>query len=167
MSSINLRYLYGAVADPQTTVGITVPKLLPITGTFVPFFALYQCLLAVRVSLHRIDSKTSLGDKAPEATGSKDSGELFVASRAHANFIENVPVAILIGAIVEMNGGNRRSLTAGFVALLLARIAHVELGLRGENNNGVGRKAGHLTTMSFIAGMSGYAAWLVRGYWGF
>jgi uncharacterized membrane protein YhhN len=64
-----------------------------------------------------------------------------------------------------MNGGNRKVLTAGFTALLLARIAHVELGLRQEKAMGVGRPIGHITTLGFIAGMGGYAAWLVRGYW--
>ena len=122
-------------------------------------------MLAIRVSLHRIDTKTSIGDK-PSASEKAESKDLLVASRAHANFTENVPLAILLGAIVEMNGGNRRALTAGFVALLLARIAHVEFGLRMEHANGKGRKIGHLTTLTFVTGMAGYAAWLVRGYWG-
>lgn len=76
-------------------------------------------------------------------------------------------MALLLGAIVEMNGGNRRALTGGFAALLVARLLHVELGLRGENAMGLGRVVGHMTTLGFITGMGGYAAWLVRGYWGF
>lgn len=70
-----------------------------------------------------------------------------------------------MGAIVEMNGGNRKVLTGGLAALLLARILHVELGLKAEGTMGNGRLAGHAITMAFITSMGGYAAWLVRGYW--
>ena len=82
------------------------------------------------------------------------------------NFAENVPLALLLGAVVEMNGGNRKALTAGFAALFIARILHVELGLKGEKALGVGRPIGHMTTVGFIFGMAGYAAYLVKGYWG-
>jgi uncharacterized membrane protein YecN with MAPEG domain len=121
------------------------------------------------VSQQRIDSKTFIGEKSTDASSdeSKNASPLLVALRSHGNFCENVPMAILMGAIVEMNGGNRRVLTAGFAALLLARIAHVELGLKAENNMGLGRLTGHATSMAFVASMAGYAAWLVRGYWGF
>jgi uncharacterized protein len=146
-------------------VGITVPKLLPITGTFAPAFAIYHIILALRVSAHRKATKTSLGSKA-EPTKSGQLDDLNVATRCHGNYAENVPFALLLGAIVEMNGGNRRVLTGGLAALLVGRLLHAELGLRSENAMGQGRLIGHLTTLSFILSMGGYAAWLVKGYWG-
>jgi uncharacterized protein len=91
---------------------------------------------------------------------------LNVATRCHGNYTENVPFALLLGAIVEMNGGNRRVLTGGLAALLVGRLLHAELGLRSENAMGQGRLVGHVTTLSFILSMGGYAAWLVKGYWG-
>lgn len=151
------------------TVGITVPKLLPITGTFAPAFAVYYTLLAVRVSNARVDCGAYIGDKPsssspPDATKSQN---LLVATRAHGNFTENVPLALFLGAVVEMNGGNRKALTGALAGLLVARILHVELGLRGEKSMGKGRLVGHLGSLGFIVGMGGYAAWLVKGYWGF
>ena len=93
-------------------------------------------------------------------TDGGDTDPLLVARRSHGNFIENVPLALLMGAIVEMNGGDRRVLSGSFAALLLFRMLHVELGLRGENAMGPGRSIGHMGTMSFTLGMAGYAAYL-------
>ena len=99
-----------------------------------------------------------MADRA--TAGSGDSDPLLVARRCHGNFIENVPLALLMGAIVEMNGGDRRVLSGSFAALLLFRIFHVELGLRGEKATAPGRIIGHLGTLSFTMGMAGYAAYL-------
>lgn len=81
--------------------------------------------------------------------------------------MEYVPLALLGAAIVELNGGNRKILNGGLAALLLFRIMHVELGMHGANANGPGRLIGHLGTAGFLGGMSAYAAYLVKGYWGF
>ena len=99
-----------------------------------------------------------IGDKPQSATGESD--DLLVANRSHANFCENVPLALLMGAIVEMNGGDRKVLSGSFAALLLFRILHVELGLRSEGARGVGRPLGHFGTVGFTIGMAGYAAYL-------
>ncbi|EXJ92468.1 hypothetical protein A1O3_01019 [Capronia epimyces CBS 606.96] len=155
-------------------VGITVPKLLPITGTFAPAFGAYFVLLGLRVSLARQSTHTLLGDRtAPEKAASDpkpkplSTDQLLIATRAHANFVENVPLALLVAALVELNGGDRRILTGSLATLLFLRIAHVELGLRAKNALGLGRPVGTLGTWGFIAGMSSYAAWLVKSYWGF
>jgi uncharacterized protein len=113
-----------------------------------------------------MDTETHFGSKSKQGAASDDKDPVQLAGRCHSNYIENVPLALLMGAIVEMNGGNRKALTGGFAALLLARILHVELGLKSENAMGTGRPVGHVITLSFITGMGGYAAWLVRGYWG-
>ena len=96
---------------------------------------------------------------------------VFLASRCHTNFTENVPLALFTGAVVEMNGGNRKVLTGGLAALLLFRILHVEFGIRtkdgrGNQSMGPGRIVGHFGTLGFVLGMAGYAGWLVKGYWG-
>ena len=75
-----------------------------------------------------------------------------------------------MGAIVEMNGGNRKTLTGAFGALLVFRILHT-MGLnmkdaKGNAAMGVGRPIGHFGTLGFIVGMASYAGWLVKGYWG-
>ncbi len=96
---------------------------------------------------------------------------VFLASRCHQNFTENVPLALFLGAVVEMNGGNRRVLTGSLAALLVCRILHVEFGIKGEDEKGNkslgrGRVVGHAGTLGFVLGMAGYAGWLVKGYWG-
>lgn len=126
-----------AVLTNYHTVGITVPKLLPITGTFAPgqspstqptlsallpprlpnhscaltsssltAFAIYHCILAIRVSQVRINSNTLIGDRTKATSSSASAGPeadaLLVATRCHSNFAENVPFAVLLGAVVEM-----------------------------------------------------------------
>ncbi|KAK5209568.1 hypothetical protein LTR96_000359 [Exophiala xenobiotica] len=153
-------------------VGITVPKMLPVTGTFAPAFAAYYVLLNLRVSLVRQNEETFLGDQTKTSMGQgkpteTGAGDLLVAARAHSNFVENVPFALLMAAITELNGGNRRALTASLAALLCLRIAHAEFGIRMKDSLGWGRPVGYFGTLGIVAGMSSYAAYLVKSYWGF
>lgn len=88
------------------------------------------------------------------------------ATRCHNNFIEDVPLALLLASVVELNGGNRKVLNSALSALLLLRILHVEFGLLGPKNNALRRPVGYFGTQGYMAGMAGYAAYLVKGYWG-
>jgi len=161
-------------------VGITVPKLLPVTATFAPAFAAYLILLNLRVGLVRDAEQCFMGD-VPGGGGSETENKepkskpaapadnrLLVAVRSHSNFVENVPFALLLAAFVEMNGGDRRALTASLAALLCFRLVHVEFGMRAnEDGLGWGRPVGFFGTLGVVGGLSSYAAWLVKSYWGF
>lgn len=118
--------------------------------------------MSARVSVARLNTETYIGDNKTDS--GPDSVQ--VTSRSQQNYAENVPLALLLGAVVELNGGNRKALTGGFAALLLFRILHVELGLRAKDTMGPGRSIGHTGTLGFVMGMAGYAAYLVKGYWG-
>jgi uncharacterized membrane protein YecN with MAPEG domain len=109
--------------------------------------------------------KASSSDSKPE---SSQPGEhaLIVNARCHGNFVENVPLALLVASIVELNGGDGQVLTRSLAALLFFRIAHVEFGLRAERSLGWGRSVGYFGTLLWVLGMSTYAAWLARSYWG-
>ena len=162
-------------------IGITVPKMLrefspsqlsinkltaaAVAGTFAVPFTAYLFLLSARVSRIRVDNKAYLGEKTADA-GPDGVCPLQVAVRSHANYIENIPYALILAGIVELNGGNRKVLTGSLAALLVFRILHVELGLRGKDAAARPRLIGHLGTAGFLAGMSGYALYLVKGYWG-
>lgn len=61
--------------------------------------------------------------KKEEAGPEKD--PLFLASRAHANFVENVPLALVLSLLAELNGGNRKVLNYALGTLFVLRIAHV------------------------------------------
>lgn len=142
--------------------------MIAITGTWTLPFTAYLFLLSARVSKLRIDNKKLIGSKISESnTASKEVDPLEVAVRSHSNFVENLPLALLGAAIVELNGGNRKILNGGLAALLLFRIMHVEFGMYGADVNAPGRLFGHIGTIGFLGGMSTYAAYLVKGYWGF
>jgi uncharacterized membrane protein YecN with MAPEG domain len=116
----------------------------------------------------RAKQKQWIGEKSSAPSPpSEEVDPLQVAVRSHQNYTENIPMALLLAAIVELNGGNRRVLNGGLAALLLFRVLHVELGLRGEEANAKGRLIGHAGTAGFMGGMAAYAAYLVKGYWGY
>ncbi|KAL9114893.1 MAG: hypothetical protein Q9227_001136 [Pyrenula ochraceoflavens] len=143
-------------------IGITVPKMLPITGTWTLPFTAYLFLLSGRVVSHRLSDEKYLGDDAGK--GSEDDFDaLQVATRAHQNFLENIPLALIISAVAELNGGNRKVLNSALGALLALRIMHCEFGLRGKGAMSVGRPLGYYGTMGFLGGMSAYAAFLIKG----
>jgi uncharacterized membrane protein YecN with MAPEG domain len=84
------------------------------------------------------------------------------------NFLENVPIALIFAAVAELNGANKKILNYALGTLLVLRVLHAELGLRGQEDAiGVGRPIGYFGTQGIIAGLAGYCAYLVKGYWGF
>lgn len=83
------------------------------------------------------------------------------------NFLESVPLAFVLTAIVELNGGNRTLLNYALAALFAFRVGHVEIGLRSKDTLGYGRAPGTVGTQGFLAGMAVYATYLVKGYWGY
>jgi uncharacterized membrane protein YecN with MAPEG domain len=100
------------------------------------------------------------------SASSGESDPLLSAIRCHGNYIENIPFAILVSAVAEMNGANRTYLNYGLGLLFAARVAHAELGIRGQGAQGPGRLPGHLVTYGFLATVAGYSAWMVKEYWG-
>ena len=140
---------------------------LAVAGTFALPYTAYLFLLSARVSRLRVANEKWLGSSCKNVEASTDTDPLEVAVRSHANYMENMPYAFLLAGIVELNGGNRKVLTGSLAALLLFRIIHVELGLRSEGAKASPRLYGHVGTAGFLAGMSAYALYLVKGYWGF
>ncbi|EPS39569.1 hypothetical protein H072_6665 [Dactylellina haptotyla CBS 200.50] len=140
----------------------------PITATALPLFASYFSLLSYRVVALRVASDTFVGDRTKEGKSSQENPEkLTIAVRAHGNFAEYVPLAITATALAELNGADPKILIGALGALFALRVGHVELGVRGQAALGPGRIIGFLGTVGYLIGMSGYVAWLNRGYWGF
>ena len=136
-------------------------------GTWTLPFAIYQLLLSARVSTIRANTNTLIGErtKGKEYTGVDP---LTLATRSHANFLENVPLALIFAAVAELNGASKKGLNYTLAALFIARIMHVELGMRAkEDTAGLGRLIGHLVTQSSMAGIAAYTAYLIKGYWGY
>ncbi|KAI1659540.1 membrane-associated, eicosanoid/glutathione metabolism protein [Daldinia decipiens] len=150
----------------SSIIGITTPALaplLPVTGTFAMPFSAYFAFLSCRVVYHRLKDQFYVGDNSSK--NGDPNNKLYLASRCHQNFIENVPMALIIAAFAELNGANQRTLSNALTALLTFRVLHVELGL--INGLGLGRPIGYWGTMATTLWLGGYAAYLVKGYWGF
>ena len=140
------------------------PTLTALTGTWTLPFAVYAAVLSLRVVNSRLKSDHFIGDRSKEGS---EPDTLQINARAHANFIENVPFALTLTTIAELNGANRKALNFALATLLVLRILHVEAGIKGKGYLGWGRKAGYLGTQGFLAGMAAYSTWLVKGYWAF
>lgn len=118
----------------------------------------------------RIKHKHFVGDDVPgdQAAHADSHHALKLSSRCHANFLENVPIAILIATIAELNGANKKALNYGLAVLLFLRVMHVEMGLLGASNAvGIGRPIGYFGTQAWLAGFATYSTYLVKGYWGY
>lgn len=170
---------------PHSPLHIPIKLTFPasaITGTWTLPFAAYFLLLTNRIVYHRLTTKTYIGDRLsppspspsspstslpPSPTSSDQLDPLYLATRAQSNFLETVPLAFIFALVAELNGANRKVLNWVLAALLVFRVGHVEVGLRGRGALGWGRPVGYYGSQAVVLGLGGWAGGLVRGYWGF
>lgn len=88
-----------------------------ITPLFGAIFALIYVALSLNVVRYRFGNKISMGDGGNQ--------HLEMASRAHANFIEYVPLALLLMWFLESLTLSANDVLWSGVILLLARVAHI------------------------------------------
>ncbi len=89
---------------------------LHLTLTYAPMLALIFCVLALLVVIQRRRTNVPYGDG--------DNPVLRGAVRAHGNFAEYVPIAIILLALLEYTGFNELLLNGLYILLILARISH-------------------------------------------
>jgi hypothetical protein len=91
--------------------------------------------IAVAFPAGRLRGKlgVSIGDG-----GSKD---LLLAMRRHANFVEAVPIALILLVLLEMNGVSKIAIHSLGAALVLARICHA-FGIKADTIKSAGRAIG-------------------------
>jgi hypothetical protein len=111
---------------------------VPISGLYAALQAFIAIGLVVPVG--RLRGKY---DVAIHAGGHAD---LDVAIRRHANWTEHVPFALLLIALLELNGGGAGLLHGLGLTLLAARIAH-PLGLKADTMRVPLRGIGAFATM--------------------
>ena len=120
------------MSDTATTLGLG--KVLPVTGSFaIPLVALHS-LLALNVVKTRIDLNTWQGDKTITKDGKEGAGvkqpdgntydPILIATRVHANLMENAPITLVLAALAEINGADRSRLTTVLAAFTLIRVSH-------------------------------------------
>jgi len=89
---------------------------VPITAIYAGLLGLMFLALEIPIGVMRARGNVSLGDG-----GNPD---LTVAIRRHANFVEHVPLALLLMALLELNGAGHTLLHLLGAALVLARLMH-------------------------------------------
>jgi len=118
-----------------------------VTGLYAALLALMFIGLSIYTITFRFKHKISLGD------GGRD--DLQKAVRAHGNFSEFVPIALILMLIIELNSvspfTNAPLYLHGLGCLLIAgRVGHV-LGTVGENPIMKARQLGMMATFATIS----------------
>ena len=118
---------------------------LPITLMTAGAAAILNLWLAMRTGSVRTKAKIDIGDGG--------NALLIRRMRAHANFIEYAPFALILIAAIELAGGSPSWLWGLGGAFVAARIAH-GLGMTGLPG---GRMVGTIITFALLLGLGGYA----------
>ena len=111
---------------------------VPITGLYAALQAFVAVALVAPIGRLRTKYEVSI-----HAGGHPD---LDVAIRRHANWAEHVPFALLLIALLELNGGGTGLLHGLGAGLLVARILH-PIGLKAETMRAPLRGIGALGTL--------------------
>lgn len=118
-----------------------------VTAIYAGLLGLMSIVVAFPAGKLRGETGISIGDGGNQ--------ELLLAMRRQANFIEVVPLALILLAIMEMNGVTVWAIHGLGAALIIARVSHA-LGLKADTIQGFGR--------AFGAGMSALVI-LVASIW--
>jgi uncharacterized membrane protein YecN with MAPEG domain len=92
------------------------PIDIQTTLLFAATFAVLHVIFTLRVGAYRFKNKISLGDGEDK--------ELRNRIRAHGNFTENVPLALLLLLVNDLNNTPENVLIALGTVLLISRVIH-------------------------------------------
>ena len=92
------------------------PSDISISLALAAVFGLLHVIFTLRVGKYRFKSKISLGDGGDR--------ELRNRVRAHGNFIENVPIALLLIFLNDLDGAEDSTLVIMGSILLASRLTH-------------------------------------------
>lgn len=121
-----------------------------ITAIYAALAALLVLVLAARVVIARNARKVGFGDG-----GDRD---LARRIRAHANALENLPLALLLLLLLELNQTQPVLLHGLGIVLIVARIAHA-IGLSRSSGHSVGRFGGTGLTWLVMLAMALLLLW--------
>ncbi len=121
--------------------------MIPVTSAILAvFLALLGVLLTVQVIMGRVRLKITTGDGG--------NADLAKVIRAHANFAEQVPLALLLFALAEMAGAPRVALLVLGALLVVARVLSA-WGLSTSAGLSFGRQSGAGMTLLYMVGTAG------------
>ena len=89
---------------------------VPITALTTAVFAVLMVLLSAQTSLSRAGLKAGHGDGGDETLRRR--------IRAHGNFAEYAPMALILLGLVEAFGSNRATVLGLAIALCFSRVLH-------------------------------------------
>jgi uncharacterized membrane protein YecN with MAPEG domain len=121
-----------------------------ITGIYVALATLLVLILAGRVSTGRGTTKVGIGDGGDH--------ELLKRIRAHANAVENLPLALLLLLMLELNQTQPLWLHVFGCVLIVGRILHA-IGLSRSSKESIGRFLGTLLTWGVMLVMALLLLW--------
>lgn len=126
---------------------------LIITGLYAGIMIIFALVLSAYAGSFRGKTGNSI------LFGEPPNMELAERVRIHQNFLEYVPMALIVMGLLEFNGASSTFLHVFGIVLIIARIAHA-VGLKHDNMGHIGRFIGAAGTalMSFVAGV--YLLWI-------
>jgi uncharacterized membrane protein YecN with MAPEG domain len=126
---------------------------IPITMMYAGIFAIFALVLSFRAGSYRGKCGISV------LFGDPPNMELAERVRVHQNFLEYVPLALILIGTIEANGGSALFLYVIGDLLIISRIAHA-IGLRHDDMQHIGRLIGAGGTALLTLVAAGYALWL-------
>jgi uncharacterized membrane protein YecN with MAPEG domain len=123
---------------------------LEITALYGSLLALVGLVLGALVGIQRPRLKVSLGDGGHQS--------LIEANRRHMNWLENVPLLIVLLAVIELNGASSSWLHALGGTLLAGRLVH-PFGISAEWSFRLPRFIGALLTQLVALAAIGTLLW--------
>ena len=119
---------------------------LPVTSLVAGVFALMMVPLSIQVTLRRVKMRARFGDAGDEVLRRR--------IRAHGNFVEYVPTALIVLALVEIRGGVSFLIWGLGGAFLASRVLHA-----------IGMLYTSTPRLTAIAMFMQHTAFLVSGGW--
>ena len=129
---------------------------IPITLMYASFLAIFALVLSFKAGSARGKSGLSV------LFGEPANLDLAQKVRIHQNFLEYVPIFLIVFAAIEANGGSSMFLYVVGDLMIIARIAHA-IGLKHDDMGHKGRLIGAGGTALLTLVTAGYGLWLVAG----
>ena len=129
---------------------------VPITALYAGILTIFALYLSFRAGSFRGKRGVSI------LFGEPVDMQLAQRVRVHQNFLEYVPMVLILLGAIELNGGSPTLLHSLGVALIVARVAHA-VGLKHDNIGHPGRLVGAGGTALITLIAAGYAVWNAAG----
>lgn len=93
-----------------------IPLIMPVTLVTAAIFGLMLVALGAHVIRGRFKHLMAHGDQG--------NADMLVRMRTQANFVEYVPMSLILMALLESSGANQTALALGATAFVIFRIMH-------------------------------------------